>query len=533
MVIRVARKVIDEVFPQRGYQIVSVSPIRIDNLITMNLVNLRPEGWILTSADIRVKPVLGFSFRGSYSASINDVENPQNIWLNNYNEEIKNIISEKQEYINPGWDSSKNALISETGLMINLFIDNLIPVDWGQEDSWNQFCPEDPNGPGGHVYLGCVAVSMGQAMSVFSLPSYGIGTNSYLADGYGIQLADFGATEYKWDSMNYKSPDRYNSLLLYHCAVSVNMQFGADGSSALLTDATMALRGNFVYSRHIRLRERLTDDLAWMALLNQQLINGRPIIYSGDADDGLPGHAFNIDGVINSYYHINWGWSGANNGYFTINSLKPGNNDFTKNHSAILGIQPYYYPTGILLSDTIVPLNALSGSVVGIVSIVDEATDNSYTVKMISDSTWDGVSWIKDYFLDGYTLRTGRVFTEEDVPRDTIILTVTDRYKTTVSKNVILKIGANPSNIRNPDAINMSDLKIFPNPSEDLIFFETVDHNIIEEVMVYSPEGRLIMSEMIGSSKGLISVSSMNRGIYIFGARLRNNEVKWKKFIKK
>ncbi|MGM9713192.1 MAG: C10 family peptidase, partial [Prevotella sp.] len=45
-------------------------------------------------------------------------------------------------------------------------------------------------------------------------------------------------------------------------------------------------------------------------------------LYFGQtATDG--GHAFIVDGYAERKYHINWGWNGYCDGYFTLDKLNP------------------------------------------------------------------------------------------------------------------------------------------------------------------------------------------------------------------
>jgi hypothetical protein len=60
---------------------------------------------------------------------------------------------------------------------------------------------------------------------------------------------------------------------------------------------------------------------AWTALIEHEMDMGRPVLYEGnDATQG--GHAWVCDGYdANNKLHMNWGWSGADNGYFAVNNL--------------------------------------------------------------------------------------------------------------------------------------------------------------------------------------------------------------------
>jgi hypothetical protein len=531
----VAGKFISKFFPEALHEIISIRPVMNDTVITMYVVELKPEGWILMSADQRVQPVLGFSFSGNYILTEKDPKNPNYLWINQYDKEILLVKSGKGTLENQGWKGIFGISSADKGLTADIWVNSFIKVNWGQGNSWNQFCPPDTSGPGGHTYVGCVAVAMAQAMSVFKNPATGYGTHSYLAPGYGLQFANFGSTIYKWDSMSLSLPDKYNSLLLYHCAVSVNMGFGADGSGTQVINASSALKNYFYYSLNVSYKKRLSDDKAWTDLLDQQLLNGRPIIYSGDADDGKPGHAFNIDGVVNStYYHINWGWTGSNNGYYAINSLQPGINDFTKNHCAIIGIQPFYYPTDVVLSDTLVLKNRPEGNIVGVLKVIDEATDNVYTFRLASDSTFNGTIWSMDFYLKGDTVKTGRVFTASDNPTDTIIITVSDKFENTISKQIALKLGNSSTGIDKTFEQDENSLNIYPNPATDYIFFVQNKTMKIVKFRIYSVEGALVQINTIEEAPdGRIALNNLKPGLYILETELENHLLIRKKFIRK
>jgi hypothetical protein len=367
---------------------------------------------------------------------------------------------------------------------------------------------------------------MSQAMSVFKKPTTGKGTYSYTPPGYQVQFVDYAAASYKWDSMSLAAADKYNSLLIYNCAVSVSMNFGPDASGALVTDASLALKKYFYYSRRVSTVNRLANDQDWMNLLNSELQKGHPLIYAGDADNGTAGHAFNIDGVVNgTYYHVNWGWNGSNNGYFTLNALKPGSYDFTKNNSVITGIQPYYYPTDVVMSDTIVPLNTPVGKTVGGFKVVDEATDNSYSVKLRSDSTFNGNVWVQDFYLEGDSVKTNRIFTASDPVTDTIIFEVSDLYSNTLIKKKALRIGTPATAIDPAWSYNKNLISFYPNPASDFVYVNCVPGTEISSFTIISIRGT-IMAELKNLSSGdRISVQSLPPGIYFSEARMKDARV--------
>jgi len=532
LVTRMATKIIEQYYPDSIY---SVKSITKDSAKLIYIVNLQPEGWILVSTDMRTKPVIGFSFFGDFTEPNPDKNDSRFSWLQHYKNEIKEIIENKNATLNPEWKDiikSKSVDAYLSGINVN----NLIDVTWNQGRNWNLFCPVDSAGPGGHAYVGCVAVSMAQAMSVFKYPVKGTGTHTYFHKIYGSQFADFGNTTYMWDSMALDHADPYNALLLYHCAVSVDTDFGADGSSAQTGKSSFALKKYFKYSSNISCLQRDNyDDQEWKDLLNEQLLKGRPVIYSGNAADGDPGHAFNIDGVLSGkYFHINWGWGGIDNGYFILDALRPGSNDFSKNQSAVLGIQPYYYPTDIILSDSIVKIDTPVGTGIAAINIVDEANDNTYSLSLFCDSSLVNNTWIADYYIDGDSLRTNRIFSLDDQGPDTICIEVVDSFDHHLKKEKVLYVaevsGAN--GVRN---YKYSECTVFPNPVLNVLYFDraAIQSKIIDRIRIYSVLGKLLMEKENYNPSHGIEVSGLSKGLYILEVTYDRNRICVVKFIKK
>ena len=71
----------------------------------------------------------------------------------------------------------------------------------------------------------------------------------------------------------------------------------------------------YSFTRHAYSDER------WSNLILNELKQGRPIIYSL----GLLSHAANVDGFdgVNAF-HLNYGWGGESNGYYTLDKMRKG-----------------------------------------------------------------------------------------------------------------------------------------------------------------------------------------------------------------
>ncbi len=317
---------------------------------------INSKGFVIVSADDNVMPILGYSLQSLFLT-----ENlPSNIsgWLLDYSNQIQFVIENNllpTKEIKTEW---KNLLQGKTqGNNTRSSVSPLLQTTWDQSPYYNDLCPYD-NSASQHTVTGCVATAMAQIMKYWNYPSTGTGTHSYTDPTYGLQSANFGTTTYNWSLMpnSLTSSNSYIATLKYQCGVSVNMSYGiasngGSGAYVLTNDnfgyhavsAQSAFTTYFGYnSSTIQgvLRSNYPIDANWIALLKNELDNGRPVQYVGRETSG--GHTWVCDGYDPSgYMHMNWGWGGIDNGYYSINSLipSPGIN-FNLYHSALIGIKP-------------------------------------------------------------------------------------------------------------------------------------------------------------------------------------------------
>jgi hypothetical protein len=117
------------------------------------------------------------------------------------------------------------------------------------------------------------------------------------------------------------------------------MMYSPTGSGAYSEDAVTAMINNFRYSPHLHLvaRDGLPTD-EYDDTLRDNLDHKRIMYYDGY---GTGGHAFNMDGYQGTdYFHFNWGWSGSCNGYYYLDNLNPGGDNFTNGQRAMVNIYP-------------------------------------------------------------------------------------------------------------------------------------------------------------------------------------------------
>ena len=290
------------------------------------VVNFK-KGWVIVAADDAMTPVIGYNFEGNFPAPENQGENVKS-WMQNFVDQVQYIHTnqiEAEASVLADWKkyaSNKPDALLSPGDRDEVEI--LLTGKWNQDNPYNLQCPEDAAGPGGHVYVGCVATAMAQILYYWRYPVHGSSSHSYSWPPYGTLTANFGNSTYEWDAMQDRidaaNPDEIAEIG-YHAAISVDMMFSPSGSGAYSWDVPYALRTYFNYSNNVQFLEKEDYSFStWETMMQTELNNSRPMYYSGFSNSG--GHAFVCDAYQGSnYYHFNFGWSGSSNGYYTLQDV--------------------------------------------------------------------------------------------------------------------------------------------------------------------------------------------------------------------
>lgn len=307
------------------------------------------EGFVIVSADDCATPILGYSDEGRFS--MDDLPIQLEEYLHHFVEQIQYGIENNLEASEE--TACQWALVKATGHINEergiKGISPLATAMWDQGCYYNDFCPSISDGPCGHAYTGCAATAMAIIMHYWSYPATGDGSHSYtpvLHPEFGQQSVNFGATNYLWNNMPniVTSTSTAVATLMYHCGVSIDMEYGgaADGgSSGFPYMVQSAFPTYFRYSNDIStVQKNYYSNNAWFELMKSNLDQGMPIHYSGWGPDG-GGHGFVCDAYNDSnQLHFNWGWSGSNNGFFSLDALTPDNYNFSYDNLAIINIHP-------------------------------------------------------------------------------------------------------------------------------------------------------------------------------------------------
>ena len=331
-----------------------IATISNDNGVACVYVfNIDDKGFVLVSADDRAKPILAYSDESAID--MNNLPSGLDYYLTHYKNQITVAIDEnleaEQEVIDEWNLVRQRGIVAEKGL--HKSVEPLIDLLWNQDSPYNLYCPTAAGGPGGRAYVGCAADAMSMVMKFWNYPEAGQGEHSYIPPGFPEQSVTFGEA-YDWDNMPiqlYNSSSQTQkhavAILMYHCGVSIDMGYGADGSGAYSSDVPEAMTSHFLYADQMSHKYRdMYSKTEWEDLLIANFDQGFPAFYAGYSD-ASGGHAFVCDGYTeNRYFHFNWGWSGNGNGNFAIDALNPTvyyqNMYFNDGQNAIFDMIPDY-----------------------------------------------------------------------------------------------------------------------------------------------------------------------------------------------
>lgn len=228
----------------------------------------------------------------------------------------------------------------------------LLTTEWDQGAPYNDYAPEAPGGPDGRAYAGCGPCALAQILRFHQWPAAPLTDYTYwdrdgVCTGMHTLSAVGGLAAYDWDNMpasvaNSSAQVQRQAVgrLLYQCGVAMAADFEADGTSVYSDpDTARALRDIFGYTCDDITSQWRWPDAAWYAKIQADIDAGHPIYYTMRtfADEG---HAVVCDGYRNgSEIHLNFGWSGAGNAWYDLNSVVY-DGDTWSEHEAVFAITP-------------------------------------------------------------------------------------------------------------------------------------------------------------------------------------------------
>ena len=284
------------------------------------------DGFVIISGDDRAPKILGYSDRGSF-----DGENlpPQlKAMMEQWTEHMEQLPEGASQHAS--WSKGPSTRAGE-GILLET-------AEWGQGYPYNVYCPiiESEQAP-----AGCVATAMAIAMKYHNWPENTRGGDEY--DYYHPELTfDFDSYSIDWDVLSdQKNPlfAEQVSKLTYSAGVAAQMAYGLSESAAVCWHLGHLFQFFYAYDKDCQVIPRSEfDDQHWNGILHQQLEEVGPVVYYGN---GEIGHCFVVDGYdAQDLYHVNWGWDGMLNGYFSLDFSIDGGMSFNQGQGMVINIKP-------------------------------------------------------------------------------------------------------------------------------------------------------------------------------------------------
>jgi hypothetical protein len=322
--------------------------VSVEKQDTLLYVFNADNGFVVVSGEKKAAPILAYSYENNYDAE--HVIPPVQMWMNSYHKQLlalrQNATLQQSISVSKAWKElqtpspiHKNTSSPATPLLTS---------KWGQGTYYNFYCPKDEEGVNKRVVTGCVATAMAQLMYYFRFPQHGSDNYSYTHPVYGMLSADFENAQYDYSSMVDK-PNAINPaicLLIAHCGIAVDMNYGPTSSGMYNHKAACALKTYFNFSPQTQYVFRDSTTLDWDSLIVTHLDNKIPLYYAGWSVPDTDGHGFICDAYQvdsssgNYYYHFNFGWDGNQDAYFFTDALSPGGNNFNLAQELIINAFP-------------------------------------------------------------------------------------------------------------------------------------------------------------------------------------------------
>ena len=286
-------------------------------------------GYVIVSGEERMPDVLAYSYDSRFDAD--NIPCNMKAWLEGYAEQVK--------YLRTHPEASARRTTPER--------ENVGPLLTCRYNQWpspyNDKCPEVD---GKRCPTGCTATAMAQIMYYWKWPEQTTDViPGYTSYTHNIEMPAIPVTTIDWDNMlgrygngyTEKQADAISTLMLL-CGTSVKMNYTPTGSGASVYNAAKAFRKYFGYDDLIEGCSRSAYSIEdWEQLVYDEMKSKRPVLYSGFSTDGS-GHAFVLDGYQDGFFHVNWGWGGAD--AYVLMTDADGWQGYTEEQDAVVGIQP-------------------------------------------------------------------------------------------------------------------------------------------------------------------------------------------------
>lgn len=324
-------------------------------------------GFIIISGDDCAREILAY---GDKPIDMNRIPDNMAFWLTVYKQHIEYLQSHPDAVAeNPKVKSQK---AGKTSIMQS--VPPLLSSRWSQDEPFYNQCPYFIFLNNMQCLTGCGATAVASVFHYWKYPVEPTPTIpgyryrfTYGASSYPIRIPELPSVTFDWDNMlddypvngyTVEQADAVAQLMRY-VGQAEQMLYTPNGGMSYESGILNAFK-TFGYDDGLELaikartdqygyEEKLINDEDWAAMLQNELLECRPVvylayqpIYNQGVIRNISGHVFNVDGydANSDTYHVNWGWRGEANGYFALNAFEGNARLYNLGQSMVIGIEP-------------------------------------------------------------------------------------------------------------------------------------------------------------------------------------------------
>ena len=305
------------------------------------------HGFVIASGDDRAPEILAW---GDTPLDLNTMPENMKFWLGYYKQQM--------EYL----QAHLGVQVTKPAFKTGQSVEPMIEAMWDQGYPYYSQCPLDGDT---RAMTGCATTSLAQVFYKWKyptgptpvIPGYTTRNGKFTLDALPSTTFDWNnmLPTYRLGSYNDANKNAVAKLMRY-IGQAEEMNYDKAGSDAWeddiaracelfgYEDAYVTYKGTMNFDTGVETTYMSDED--WYDLLVNELVAGRPLVFCAfdysNAYNNYSGHAFNVDGFDAStgQFHINWGWSGTGNGYFTMNSFANQGANYHLGQRVVMNIQP-------------------------------------------------------------------------------------------------------------------------------------------------------------------------------------------------
>jgi len=315
-----------------------------DEQIILHAFLLNPKGYLITTNETDLPPVIAYSFSNNFDHKIEE-----NVLIKILKTDIKNrleIIPDLPGYLIEKRNSEWEHYLNENIVRLNdrpfeqwppegtTPTSGWLEENWHQNSPYNNFCPMQPF-TSDRAVAGCPAVAMAQILNFHKTTNntqfddnddYYHNYSSYqywIDDDYTYwSFPSFPQLNDHLDTLNehYLNEETITSddkaAITFACGVAAQQVYSPEISGTFGVDQAFQAYQRFSFDT----TELLDDNNADLyERISNNMMNALPVHLAVVDPPWTMGHNVVIDGYnTDEYYHLNFGWGGSYNGWYLL-----------------------------------------------------------------------------------------------------------------------------------------------------------------------------------------------------------------------